>query len=45
MAIGNKELKHECFPKHSRTGTAGMKLDKVTDEKCKKREMSMELKK
>ena len=25
MAIGNGELMHECFPKHSRIGTARMK--------------------
>ena len=25
MAIGNGELMHECFPKHSRMGTARMK--------------------
>ena len=25
MAIGNWELIHECFPKHSRMGTARMK--------------------
>ena len=25
MAIGNRELMHECFPKHSRMGTARMK--------------------
>ena len=25
MAIGNLEPMHECFPKHSRMGTAGMK--------------------
>ena len=25
MAIGNVELMHECFPKHSRMGTARMK--------------------
>ena len=32
MAIGNAELLHECFPKHSRMGTAGMKEDNETDE-------------
>ena len=25
MAIGNAELMNECFPKHSRMGTAGVK--------------------
>ena len=38
MAIGN-ELMHECFPKHSRTGTAKMKQYKVTEEEGKKREI------
>ena len=28
MATGNGELMHECFPKHSRMGTARMKKDK-----------------
>ena len=32
---------HETFPKHSCMGTAGMKYDKDTDEKGKKRGMSM----
>ena len=41
MAIGNVELTHECFPKHSRMGTARMKLDKETDEEDKKRSVSM----
>ena len=27
-AIGNRELMHECFSKHSHIGTARMKLDK-----------------
>ena len=30
MAIGNWELMHECFPKHSSMGTARMKYDKQT---------------
>ena len=42
MAIGNGELMHECFPKHSRMGTARMKLDKETGEGGKKRGVSME---
>ena len=32
MAIGNEELMHECFPKHSRLKKARMKYDKVTEE-------------
>ena len=32
MAIGKGELMHECFPKHSRMGTARMKQDNETDE-------------
>ena len=42
MAIGNGELMHECFPKHSGMGTARMKYDKETDEEGNKRDMSME---
>ena len=42
MAIGNGELMHECFPKHSRMGTARMKWDKKTDEEDKKRGVSVE---
>ena len=42
MAIGNEELIQECFPKHSRKGTARMKQDKVTAEDGKKRDVSME---
>ena len=42
MAIGNWELIHECFPKHSRMGTARMKEDNETDEDGKKRGVSME---
>ena len=38
MAIGNGELLQECFPKHSRMGTARMKLD----EDGQKRGVSME---
>ena len=37
MAIGNVELVHECFPKHSRMGTVRMKQDEETDEGGKKR--------
>ena len=42
MAIGNGELMHECFPKHSPMGTARMKEDKETYEEGKKRGASME---
>ena len=44
MAIGNEELMHECFPKHSCLGTASMKYYNVTEEEDKKREASMEKK-
>ena len=42
MAIGNGELMHECFPEHSRMGTARMKYDKETNEEIKKTGVSME---
>ena len=42
MAIGNGELMHECFHKHSGMGTVRMKEDKETDEEGKKRGVSME---
>ena len=42
MAIENGELMHECFHKHSRTGTARMKKYDETDEDGKKRGLSME---
>ena len=42
MAIGNWELMHECFPKHSRMGTVRMKQEKETDKEGKKRGMSVE---
>ena len=42
MAIGHWELMQECFPKHSRMGTARTKKDKETDEDGKKRGVSME---
>ena len=32
MAIGNGELMHECFPKHSRKETARMKQTKKIRE-------------
>ena len=41
MAIGNEELMHKCFPKHSRMRTARMKEGKVIEEDCKNREVSM----
>ena len=40
MAIANGELMHECFPKHSRMGTAKTKSGKETDEEDKKRGVS-----
>ena len=42
MVIGNVELMHECFLKHSRMGTARMKEDEETDEEGEKRGLSME---
>ena len=42
MAIENGQLMRECFPKHSRRGTARIKCDKETDEDNKKRGLSME---
>ena len=42
MAIGNGELVQECFPKHSRMGTARMKQDKETDEDDNKGGVSVE---
>ena len=45
MDIGNDEIMHECFPKHSRTGTARMKYDKETDEEGKNRGVSVEISK
>ena len=41
MAIRNRELKQECFPKHPCMGTARMEYDKETDE-GKKGDVSME---
>ena len=42
MAIENGELKHECFPKHLRMGTARLKLDNETEEESKNRRMNVE---
>ena len=42
MAIGNGELMQECFPNHSRMGTARIKWDKETGEEGKERGVSME---
>ena len=42
MAIEHGELMQECFPKHSRMGTARTKYDKETDEVGKQRGVSME---
>ena len=36
-AIGNVELMHECFPKHSHRGTTRMKYDNETQGEGKKR--------
>ena len=41
IAIGNVTLM-ECFPKHSRLGTARMKREKETHEKGKKIGVSVE---
>ena len=35
MAIGNEKFMEECFPKHSRMGTARMKNNKVTEEEAR----------
>ena len=45
MATGNGELMNECFPKHSRMGTARLKQDNRTDEDDKKRGVSTKEKK
>ena len=42
VAVGNGELVQECFPKHSRMGTARMKQDNETDEDTQKGGVSME---
>ena len=42
MAIGNEELMHECFPKHSPMGTARMKSNKETEAEGRYRGVSME---
>ena len=42
VAIGNEDLPHECFRKHSHMGTASMKLDKDTEEEGKKKRVNME---
>ena len=41
MAIGNRELMHECFPKHSCMGTARMEYDKERDEDGKESGVSI----
>ena len=38
MAIRNGELVHECFPKHSRMGTARMKKIKKQTKKVRREE-------
>ena len=42
MAIGHGELMQECFPKHSRMGTARTKSDKEINEEGKKRGLRIE---
>ena len=42
MAIENRELMYECFPKHLRMGTARLKSDNKTEEESKKRRMIVE---
>ena len=42
MAIGNGDLMHECFLKHSRMRIARTKQDKETDEDGKKRGVRMD---
>ena len=37
MAIGNEELVHECFTKHSRMGTVRMKKTKKQKKNVRKR--------
>ena len=41
IGIGNEELIHECFPEHSRIGTAS-KYDTDTEEQGKKRRVNLE---
>ena len=41
-SIGKRKLMHEYFPKHSRMGTARIKLDKETDKEGKKKGVSKE---
>ena len=45
MAIGNEELMHECFPIHSRMGTARIEKEKKQNEGAKTRGVSMEISK
>ena len=42
MAIEKVELTRECLPKHSRMGTAAIKLDIETEEEGKTREETIE---
>ena len=42
MAIGNEELKQECFPEHMRMGTSRMKEDLEIEDEGKKRSVNME---
>ena len=45
MAIGNGELMHECFSKHSHIAKARIKYDKKNDKKGKMTGVSMEISK
>ena len=42
MAIGNVDLMHECFPKHTGMGKAKKKYDIEIEKDKKKRGVSME---
>ena len=41
MAIGNEELIHECFSKHSSMGTVRIKLDKEIEVEDKRDYMKL----
>ena len=45
MAIGNEELMHACFPKHSHIRTARMKQDKEIDAVSMQKEVKRARKK
>ena len=44
-AAGNMELMHECFPKHSRMGTARINYDKQVKKVTRTTGVSMERRK